>query len=120
MVDQSSSNTAVKTLEAQEAIAELATDTESRWGVPNWFKRMVRAVWPLLAAIILIFFTVISIFGPQIAPKDPNRQNLILRLMEPFTADEDGVVEYPLGTDALGRDVLSRLLYGARISLWVG
>lgn len=100
--------------------AQVANLDNKRFVLPHWFQKMVRAVWPLLALLTLLFFAFIGIFGPQIAPKDPNRQNLILRLTEPFQVNEDGVMEFPLGTDALGRDVLSRLLYGAQVSLWVG
>jgi peptide/nickel transport system permease protein len=62
----------------------------------------------LLAAIILV-----AIFAPLIAPYDPLEQNIIARL-EPPSA------EFLLGTDSYGRDVLSRLIYGTRISLTVG
>jgi peptide/nickel transport system permease protein len=62
----------------------------------------------LLAAII-----VIAIFAPLLAPYDPLEQNIVVRL-EPPSA------EFLLGTDGYGRDVLSRLIYGARISLLVG
>ncbi len=89
--------------------------------MPFWFQRMLRAGWPVLAAFILIVFTIVAFVGPQLAPKDPQRQNLTLRLLAPLQVDEQtGAVEYILGTDALGRDVLSRLLFGARISLMVG
>lgn len=81
---------------------------------------LIRARWPIVAIIILIFAAFFALFGPQVSPKDPNRQNLILRLTAPFTPNEQGVTEFPLGTDALGRDVLSRLIYGARVSLAVG
>jgi peptide/nickel transport system permease protein len=81
---------------------------------------LIRARWPLLALLILALMAFLALFGPQIAPRDPNRQSLIERLRPPFTADADGVVAYPLGTDALGRDVLSRVIYGARVSLAVG
>ena len=57
--------------------------------------------------------------GSWLAPFDPNRQNLVLRLADPMTAGPDGGV-FLLGSDALGRDVFSRLLYGARVSLTVG
>jgi peptide/nickel transport system permease protein len=87
------------------------------------FKRaarsMVAARWPLLALLILFGMAVVAIFGPAMAPFDPNRQNIILRLAEPGAAGPRGTVFW-LGSDALGRDVLSRLLYGARISLLVG
>lgn len=83
---------------------------------------LLRARWPILALIILGFVAFLAIFGPQFAPKDPNRINLIDRLKEPASIEEivQNEVEYALGTDALGRDILSRLIYGARISLLVG
>lgn len=84
------------------------------------WRSMLRARWPLIAILALLVIIFTGIFGPQFAPKDPNRQTLILRLQEPFTANAQGEVEFLLGTDGLGRDVLSRLIYGARISLLVG
>ena len=81
---------------------------------------LVKARWPLLALLILATVALMALIGPQIAPKDPNRQNLLLRLRAPMYVDEEGLVEFPLGTDALGRDVLSRLIYGARVSILVG
>lgn len=93
-------------------------------GSPSAWRRarhsLIRARWPLLALLILLLVAFMALFGPQISPKDPNRQTLILRLMAPFKPDESGTLEFPLGTDGLGRDVLSRLIYGARISLMVG
>lgn len=91
---------------------------------PSFWKRasasLVRAKWPILALVFLGVFAFAAVFADQLAPKDPNRQNLILRLQPPMTPNEDGVIEFPLGTDGLGRDVLSRLIYGARVSLLVG
>lgn len=81
---------------------------------------LVRAKWPILAIFFLILFVFAAMFSPQLAPKDPNRQNLILRLQPPFTPNDEGEIEFILGTDGLGRDVLSRLIYGARVSLLVG
>ncbi len=83
-------------------------------------RSLLKARWPILAIIILSVMFFLALFGPQIAPKDPNRQTLILRLQAPMTPNAEGVVDFPLGTDALGRDVLSRVIYGARISLFVG
>jgi peptide/nickel transport system permease protein len=82
-------------------------------------RSMVAAKWPLLALVILFSVVFVAIFGPTISPLDPNRQNIMLRLAEPF-ADGPRGATFWLGSDALGRDVLSRLLYGARISLLVG
>jgi len=80
---------------------------------------MVEARWPVFAVIFLLLAVIAAAFGPLLSPFDPNRQNLILRLAEPMASGPDGTVFW-LGSDALGRDVLSRLLYGARVSLLVG
>jgi len=82
-------------------------------------RSMVAAKWPLLALAILMVVLFVAIFGPTISPLDPNRQNIMLRLAEPM-ADGPGEATFMLGSDALGRDVLSRLIYGARVSLLVG
>ncbi len=82
-------------------------------------RSLVRAKWPLVALFLLCIVSFAAIFGPSIAPRDPNRQNIIARLKQPMQKDRRGQV-FVLGTDGLGRDVLSRLLYGARISLMVG
>jgi peptide/nickel transport system permease protein len=81
---------------------------------------LIRAKWPILAIAVLAIVTFAAAFGPAFAPHDPNRQNIISRLRPPMQADTRGRITYPLGTDALGRDVLSRLIYGARISIVVG
>jgi peptide/nickel transport system permease protein len=81
---------------------------------------LVKARWPLVALVLLGIVIFLSLFGPLISPKDPNRQTLIKRLTPPMTANDAGTTEFPLGTDALGRDVLSRLIYGARVSIFVG
>ena len=84
------------------------------------WRSLLRAKWPLLAIVILLLVTTAAVFGPSLAPKDPNRQNIIARLQPPLAENRAGEVEFLLGTDGLGRDVLSRLIYGARISLIVG
>ena len=82
-------------------------------------RSMVAAKWPLLALAILFVVLVVAIFGPWLSPIDPNRQNIMLRLAGPMAPGPNGAT-FMLGSDALGRDVLSRLLYGARVSLLVG
>ncbi|MBI1256664.1 MAG: ABC transporter permease subunit [Chloroflexi bacterium] len=83
-------------------------------------RSLVKAKVPILALLILALLALLAVIGPQIAPKDPNRQSLIERLQPPFQQAADGTTPFPLGTDGLGRDVLSRLIYGARVSLAVG
>ncbi|SFZ82536.1 peptide/nickel transport system permease protein [Devosia enhydra] len=81
-------------------------------------RSLVAARWPLVAIFVLLCVAFAAIFGPWISPMDPNRQNIMLRLADPMTAGRQGMMY--LGSDGLGRDVFSRLLYGARVSLLVG
>ncbi len=67
----------------------------------------------ILGASIVLFMSISAILAPLIAPYDPTELHLDAILLPPCDA-------FPLGTDQLGRDVLSRLLYGGRVSLWVG
>ena len=104
-----------------DGLTRLAPQSTSHWRreLARAGRSMVAAKWPLLALFILAVVTVVAIFGPSIAPFDPNRQNIMLRLAAPGDTGARGAIHW-LGSDALGRDVLSRLLYGARISLLVG
>ena len=68
----------------------------------------------MFALAVLAVFVVVGVFAPLLAPHDPNLQDLSNRLLPPLS---DGHV---LGTDVLGRDVLSRLIHGTRASLVVG
>ncbi|MCZ8511450.1 ABC transporter permease [Paenibacillus filicis] len=72
-----------------------------------------------IAGLLLAIFLLIAIFAPLLAPHDPNAQDLMYRLKAPIwlANHADG---YLLGTDNLGRDVLSRLIYGSRVSIMVG
>lgn len=83
-------------------------------------RSLIKSRWPMVSLLILGVVLFFALFGPQVAPKDPNRQTLIARLSAPMLQGEEGAVLFPLGTDALGRDVLSRLIYGARVSISVG
>jgi peptide/nickel transport system permease protein len=83
-------------------------------------RSLLRAKWPVLAIGILLLVSAAAAIGPSLAPRDPNRQNIIARLQPPFAMNRQGLMPYPLGTDSLGRDVESRLIYGARVSVVVG
>jgi peptide/nickel transport system permease protein len=69
------------------------------------------------AAIAAVLVTMAAV-GPAVAPHDPNRQDLVAVRQPPAWA-EGGSWRHPLGTDSLGRDVLSRLLWGARVAVVV-
>ena len=70
----------------------------------------------LFAAIALLLLVLVAIFAPLLTSYDPNQVDLIARLDPPMWL-EGGTPEHILGTDQLGRDILTRLMYGARISL---
>tara|TARA_B100000989_G_scaffold275620_1_gene235294 strand:- start:2008 stop:2922 length:915 start_codon:yes stop_codon:yes gene_type:complete len=74
----------------------------------------------LIGALILLFIIAIAVLAPFIAPHDPYDQDLARRLMNPFWHDKKTDALFALGTDKVGRDYLSRLIYGAQISLLIG
>ncbi|MGH1464816.1 MAG: ABC transporter permease [Cognatishimia sp.] len=73
----------------------------------------------MIGGSILLVMILVAIFAPLLAPHDPFDQDLARRFLPPFWHDRS-VPEHLLGTDQLGRDYLSRLIYGTRISLGVG
>ncbi len=79
-------------------------------------RRQARAGPLGLAVLTLIALT--AALAPLLSPLDPMEQDITRRLLPPVWLG--GVPEYPLGTDGVGRDVLSRLIYGSRVSLLVG
>src|SRR6476469_9930976 len=82
--------------------------------LPAW----MRSTRVLIGLAIVLFVGLTAVFAPLIAPHDPNEQNLIATLLPPAWLP-GGEAEFPLGTDSLGRDVLSRLIYGARVAMTV-
>jgi peptide/nickel transport system permease protein len=73
----------------------------------------------LMGGIVVLVYVLAAIFAPQLTVHDPTRGNLRLRL-DPPAWYPDGNWVYPLGTDAQGRDLLTRIVFGARVSLAVG
>lgn len=73
----------------------------------------------VIGGAIVLAVVLIALFAPLIAPHDPYAQDLSKRLLPPVWS-EKGSWEHIFGTDALGRDYLSRILFGARISLLIG
>lgn len=68
--------------------------------------------------VVLTLIAGLAVLAPVVAPYDPLSQDLTARLIPPVW--DGGSIAHPLGTDALGRDVLSRLIWGGRISLFIG
>ena len=74
---------------------------------------------PVFPISVLVFITLVAIFADFLAPHDPQFGNLAERFRPPFWI-AGGSIDHALGTDHLGRDVMSRLIFGARVSLVVG
>lgn len=82
-------------------------------------QRMLTHKGFIIGGLMVLVVFLVAIFAPFIAGYDPYHQNLSIRMIPPVWS-EAGSWEYPLGTDSMGRDYLSRLAYGARISLFIG
>src|SRR4051794_17826747 len=80
---------------------------------PSVVRRFVSHRLAVLGLSILFVLIALAIFAPALAPYDPIKRDFSARLAPPSA-------KHWLGTDALGRDVLTRILYGGRISLYVG
>jgi ABC-type dipeptide/oligopeptide/nickel transport system permease subunit len=83
-----------------------------------WIELRTRPL-ALLGGIVVVAYLLAAIFAEQISPHDPTRGNLRVRLLPPAW-EENGDPSYLLGTDDQGRDLLSRIIFGSRVSLLVG
>ena len=81
---------------------------------------LVKNKWALISVIWLFFIILVAIFASELSPLDPNKNHIMERVSPPLTLDKKGEMKYLIGSDALGRDGLSRLIYGAQVSLLVG
>src|SRR5712672_95607 len=75
--------------------------------------------FPMIPTAILLGIAFVAVFANQLAPHNPEVGSLVARFKPPFW-ETGGTTKYLLGTDQLGRDVLSRLIFGARVSMVVG
>ena len=82
---------------------------------PLWdvFRRLSKRVTAMMGLVIVLVFLLMALFAPLLAPHDPFEHSLAHKLATPTW-------DYPLGRDELGRCILSRIIYGARISLLIG
>lgn len=76
-------------------------------------RRLLRNRPAVSAAVLVVVFIVLAVFAPLIAPHDPTAQDTLQLLKSPSAA-------HPFGTDEFGRDVLSRVIYGAQVSMEAG
>jgi peptide/nickel transport system permease protein len=82
-----------------------------RWSA--FYKQMKKNKMAMIGGYIILFYILVAIFGPLIAPYDPLEIDLMNKLQPPS-------IEHLMGTDDKGRDVLSRIIYGSQLSLTVG
>jgi peptide/nickel transport system permease protein len=83
------------------------------------FRKLKSSIYGVLGFFIVFAFVLMAIIGPHISPHDPETMSLSNRLARPVWL-EGGSWQYPFGTDMLGRDILSRLICGARTTIVVG
>ena len=83
------------------------------------FRRLVHSPGGTVGLVLVLLVILVAVLAPVLSPYDPAKQNIVYRLKPPFWV-EGGSLEHPLGTDSVGRDVLSRVIHGSRISIIVG
>lgn len=112
--NQASSATATLDTADLQRQAELAAELGENDGILDKLKGMCREnKLAVASAVVILLITLAAVFAPLVAPYDPTAQDLTARL-------QGMSAEHIFGTDQLGRDVLSRMIYGARISLCIG
>jgi len=102
------------------ARAELSTFPDAVAAEPSRLQRLAQGLRraPIIPLIIIVAFISTAVFANVLTPHSPTKVSLPKRLRPPAWT-QGGSWTYPLGTDPLGRDILTRLIYGARISLLV-
>ena len=95
------------------------TDPEDRHPIFDQIEKLLKNRTGLIGLIIIAVFAFAAVLAPYLTPHDPI-ENALYDQLKPPIWDEGGAIKNLLGTDDLGRDILSRLIYGARISLTLG
>ena len=94
-------------------MSTVAAPTPVVIAAPSAWKRAIRSGGLVVGVALVVAMVLIALFAPLIAPYDPDAQDVLMKLEGPSR-------EHLFGTDAFGRDVLSRVIWGARVSLFVG
>lgn len=104
--------------EASPTLPALSSHTDTH-KLGEGLKRLFKSKTGAVGLIMLLMIVSISLVAPYIAPHDPAKAAIPQKLLPPAW-EEGGSWEYILGTDGLGRDIWSRIIYGSRVSLIVG
>ncbi|MFN2189340.1 MAG: ABC transporter permease, partial [Candidatus Promineifilaceae bacterium] len=110
-------------VQSQLDVAELPYPSTSLWR--DAWRRLIRNKAAVVGMVIILLFVLVAIFAPYLAPHNPLQINdgkgyLPPAWVERSEAGLSGERQFILGTDTIGRDVLSRVIYGARVSMIVG
>ncbi len=89
-------------------------------GAKIFLKRFISNPGAVIGLLILLVIITVAIFAPFLASHNPDEVDPIKRFRPPFWVTPKGSTDYLLGTDAVGRDILSRIMFGARVSLLIG
>jgi peptide/nickel transport system permease protein len=92
---------------------ETGGTSRTRSQLVSVLRRLLRSKFAVLGGSVVTVIVIAALFAPIVAPYEPTKQDIINLLQGPSP-------EHPLGTDELGRDTLSRIIYGSRVSLMVG
>lgn len=103
------------------AAVEVSALAAERIESPTWqsLQRFVADRFSTTAGIVVVAFVLMALLAPWLAPHDPYESDLLRRLQPPAWMD-GGEWSFVLGCDALGRDILSRIIYGSRVSITIG
>jgi peptide/nickel transport system permease protein len=99
-------------------VPEVRTPGRRGLVIPRRIRPILRSPLRIVGFTLLFLFVVVALAAPILAPSDPNQGELTARLSPPALFGGDPA--YLLGADGLGRDIVTRLMYGARVSLLVG
>jgi peptide/nickel transport system permease protein len=116
---RSSSHSDVALRGATADLGSLETVAGERSAGEILVRRLWRLKGSLLAGLVLLAIVAAAIFAPMVAPHNPLETSIMTRLRPPAWM-KGGSSDYLLGTDQVGRDILSRIIYGGRISLAIG
>jgi ABC-type dipeptide/oligopeptide/nickel transport system permease subunit len=85
----------------------------------GFLRRLLGNPGGIVGLVLVALVVLVAVLAPLLSPHDPAQQDIASRLQPPFWA-EGGSLDHPFGTDSVGRDILSRVIYGSRVSIFVG
>jgi peptide/nickel transport system permease protein len=98
---------------------DVAESLQSSGRRQGFLRRLLGNPGGIVGLVLVALVMLVAVLAPLLGPHDPAQQDIASRLQPPFWA-EGGSLDHPFGTDSVGRDILSRVIYGSRISIFVG